>query len=146
MKQVVNKLMDQLDHDSNYYFYHETSTGCGQRICEEGLFLSGFNILDVQNLLFTTAAPLTEDITTNETQFLDFLTNERQFSGIRKVTEMIILGIPKDTIDFVVEPNGNNYVVDSQYVLGYVDLRREELNLNPTYFEYYDDLIFTKKY
>lgn len=154
MKQVVNKLKDQLDYENNYYFYHETSTGCSVSICEEGLFLSGFNILDVENLLYTTAAPLTEDITSDEKQFLDFLLSERQLSGMRRVTEMVILGFPKDNLDFVVEPSNNNYqdndsnnyIVNSQYVLGYIDLEKEELNLNTNYFEYYDDYMYSKKY
>lgn len=154
MKQVVNMLKEQLDYENNYYFYHETSTGCGASICEDGLFLSGFNIINADNLLYTTAAPLTEDITKDEEQFVDFLLSEKQFSGIRQVTEIVVLGFPKDNLDFIVEPtninfkneNTNNYVVNSQYVLGYVDLRREELNLNPEYFEYYDDLTFSKKY
>lgn len=150
MEKVVEKLKERLDYESNYYFYHETNNGCGESICEEGLHLTGYNILDVENLLYTTAAPLNEEITNDESQFTEFLLRERQTHGLRQVTEMVILGIPKDSLEFAVEQTYNsyrtditdNYVVSPQYVLGYIDLVNEELNLNENYFDYYDDYTY----
>ena len=64
---------------------------------------------------------------------------------------MVILGIPKDELDTVIQPYNNeiddscdidgyslpaNYIIDSRYVLGYVDLINEELILNENYFDY----------
>lgn len=150
MENVVNKVKDFLDYENNYYFYHETDNGYGENICEEGLYLSGNNILGVKNLLYTTTAPLSEDITSNETEFIDFLSREKQTNGLRKVTEMVILGIPKDDIDFAVDRLDNgyqpdsvtNYIIRPQYVLGYIDLENEDLIINENYFDYYDDYTY----
>jgi len=150
MDNVVNKLKDKLDDENNYYFYHETDIGCGKSICEDGLYLSGDNILGVKNLLYTTATPLNEEITCNNEEFANFLSREKQTNGIRNVTEMVILGIPKEDLFFAVEENNafyqtdstHNYVVNPQYVLGYIDLSNEELIFNENYFDYDETLSY----
>lgn len=151
MEDVVEILKENLDYENNYYFYHATGSNIGQNICEEGLLLTGHNILDVDNLLFTTAAPLSTEITDNPENFADFLFGEAKTIGFRKVTDLVILGIPKDELDTVIQPYNNeiddscdvdgyklpaNYIIDPAYVLGYVDLINEELILNENYFDY----------
>lgn len=149
MIDVVKQLNDVLDFEKNLYFCHETSYGRAEKACEEGFLLSGNNILDVENLLFTTTTPLSKDLASNQEEFASFLEGELTTNPIRPITEMVILGIPKDKISEAVEPyyggssidteNGTNYIVSPDYVLGYIDLQNQELVLNEAY-NYENDL------
>ena len=149
MENVVQTLIDNLDYDSNYYFYHETSDGKGLDICNEGLLLTGENILDVKNVLFTTAAPLTKEMTYDSDELVTFFRTEKQENANRPVNEIVIIGIPKEDIEFAASPLEDyssdtedinaNYIVDSSYILGYIDLDHEELITNENYFDYNDN-------
>ena len=98
----LSDFLDCLDFDEFDYFYHETSRGNGERIMEEGLLVDGTNILGTNNILYTTASPLTSDMV--------------------------------DSFD------GTYYegIVDSSFVLGYVDLVTKKFSLNENY-EYADE-------
>lgn len=143
MKDVVEQLKDVFDFEKNLYFCHETSYGRAEKACEEGFLLSGNNILDVENLLFTTTTPLSKELADDEEKFTTFLEGELNLNPIRPITEMVILGIPKDKISDAVEPyygdssidteNGTNYIVSPDYVLGYINLKDQELILNESY-------------
>lgn len=143
MENVVTNLKKNLDYDNNYYFYHETGTGIGEQICNEGLYLTGENILEVKNLLLTTASPITKELTDDNKSFTDFLRLEKQITPNREVTEMVIIGVPKENMEFAVDPIsfdnhpdlGAKYILDPSYILGYVDLVNEELIKNENYFD-----------
>lgn len=153
MENVVEDLKNCLDYENNYYFYHETSNGKGLDICNDGLLLTGENILGVKNVLFTTASPLTEETTHYDDEFVDFLRNEKQTNPNRFVNEMVIIGIPKGDIEFALTPidsnkienddiYGANYIVDSSYILGYIDLENESLFKNENYFDYNENFLY----
>ncbi len=110
MEDVVQVLKDNLDHENNYYFYHETGNGKGFDICNDGLLLTGENILGVKNVLFTTASPLTEEITDDNQTLCNFFRTEKQSNPNRQVSEIVIIGIPKDDIEFAITPLGTNKI------------------------------------
>lgn len=153
MEDVVQVLKDNLDYENNYYFYHETGDGKGFDICNDGLLLTGENILGVKNVLFTTASPLTEEITDSNDAFVNFFRTEKQSNPNRQVSEIVIIGIPKDDMGFAITPLKHNqienddiydanYIVDSSYILGCIDLENEELVRNENYFDYNDDYLY----
>lgn len=153
MENVIQSLKENLDYENNYYFYHETSNGKGLDICNEGLLLTGENILGVKNVLFTTASPLTEEITNYDDELISFLRSEKQTNPNRSVNEMVIIGIPKEDMDFAltpIQPNetenndiyGANFIVDTSYILGCIDLTNEELIKNENYFDYNDNYTY----
>lgn len=137
----MKEFCDSLDYDNNYYFYHETSDNKAKSICEQGLLLSGYNIVKARNLLLTTALPLPKEIACDEAAFSDFLEDEISPSDIRPITEMVIIAVPKEDIDYVVIKNENNYyhsdvdspnyMVQPQYILGYFDLETKNFTPNP---------------
>lgn len=148
MEEVVETLRNNLDYENNYYFYHETSYGNGRDICEEGLLVNGTNIVDAPHLLLTTSVQLTSDMTDDD-NFAEFLKDETCQNNIRNISEVVILGIPKEDINFALQPLSNksekeygleaNYILNSKYILGYVDLVNEEITLNENYFDYLED-------
>ena len=137
----MKEFCDSLDYDNNYYFYHETSDDKARSICEQGLLLSGYNIINAKNLLLTTSLPLPKEIATDVDNLNNFLEGERSSSGIRPITKMVIIAVPKEDIDYVVIENENNYyhndvdspnyMVEPQYILGYFDLENMDFISNP---------------
>lgn len=136
-----------LDFDNFNYLYHETSRGTGERIMEEGLLVNGNNILNVDNILFTTTLPLTKDMVSNPDEFSLFLTQEKSTGSLfRDVSEMVIIASPKDYDNKIVSPynayaDDENYyqgIVESNFILGVINL--EDLTFTPNLeCEYYDD-------
>ena len=53
----VTDLLKMLDFEEFDYFYHETGDGVGEEIMEEGLLVEGTNILDTNNIAYTTISP-----------------------------------------------------------------------------------------
>ena len=139
----LSDFLDCLDFDEFDYFYHETSRGNGERIMEEGLLVDGTNILGTNNILYTTASPLTSDMVDSFEEFID--TEKSNGEASRDVSEMVILGATKDYSKRLVRKfddyvDGTYYegIVDSSFVLGYVDLVTKKFSLNENY-EYADE-------
>ncbi len=139
MKKGIEEFSNSLNYENNYYFYHETSNSA-DAICERGLLLSGHNILGVNNLLYTTASPLDEKIATDPEELTQFISSELRLSKVRPVDEMVIIGIPKDDFDYIIEPNDGtssydadvaHFRVDPAYVIGYFDLESQDFIINP---------------
>lgn len=131
----MNDLQETIDGiinlDEARYFYHLTSKD-GEEIMEEGLFVANPDW---------------------EQSFLEF--NEEELSDIngliddnsskfRNNNTMIIVGVYKDAIGDLIRPLGNdekyfidfegvglpNYIVDSRFIVGYIDLKTREIFLN----------------
>ena len=132
-------LNQYLDFEENDYLYHETSRGNGERIMEEGLLVDGTNILDTNNILFTTTLPLTKEMTSDPEEFSSFLTQEKSISKLRDVSEMVIICSPKDYDYQIVSPyndydsSGNYYqgIVEPQFIMGVINLRDLTFTPNP---------------
>ena len=132
-------LNEFLDFEENDYLYHETSRGNGQRIMEEGLLVDGTNILNTNNILFTTTLPLTKEMTSDPEEFSSFLTQEKSVSKLRDVSEMVIICSPKDYDYQIVSPyndydsSGNYYdgIVEPQFIMGVINLRDLTFTPNP---------------
>ena len=144
----ISELIEKLDFDEFDYFYHETSRGNSIDIMEEGLLVDGTNILDTDNILFTTTLPLTKDLVSDAETFKTFLDEEKSIGGIRDVSEMVILGAPKDYEQRLVSKyddykDGSYYegIVESHLVLGYIDLVSKRFTVNENY-EYSDSLLY----
>ncbi len=143
-----------LDFDNFNYLYHETSRGTGKRIMEEGLLVNGNNILNVDNILFTTTLPLTKDMISNPDEFSTFLTQEKSTGSLfRDVSEMVIIASPKEYDNNIVSPynayaDDENYyqgIVEPNFILGVINL--EDLTFTPNLeCEYYDDFYDTESY
>lgn len=143
-----------LDFDNFNYLYHETSRGTGERIIEKGLLINGNNILNVDNILFTTTIPLTKDMVNDPEEFSSFLKQEKSTGSLfRDVSEMVIIVSPKDYDNNIVSPfnayaDDENYyqgVVEPNFILGVINL--EDLTFTPNLeCEYYDDFYDIESY
>lgn len=142
-----------LDFDSFDYLYHETSRGNGQPIMEQGLLVDGTNILQTNNILFTTTLPLTKEMVSDDHEFTSFLTQEKSVSKLRDVSEMVILCSPKEYDYQIVSPYndydhaGNYYegIIEPSFILGVIDLKDLTFTSNPEC-EYLDDFIDEDSY
>ena len=121
---------------------------------EEVLFVNGNNILDVDNILFTTTLPLTKEMTKNPEEFSSFLQQEKSTGSLfRDVSEMVIIASPKEYDNQIVSPY-NNYaddenfyqgIVEPSFILGVISL--EDLTFTPNLeCEYYDDFYDTESF
>jgi hypothetical protein len=124
-----NNFKNAFDFKNNSYFYHITSEDLGDTIIEEGLLVDGTNILDVNNIIFTTAIPITPDMIDNIEDILDEELHEDDFRG---TSIMIILGCDKDSVDNIVntdgyEKDGKHFegIVYPNSVMGYFNLEHE---------------------
>ena len=78
----------------NRYFYHITGEDRAEAVLEEGLLVDGTNILDVDNILFTTAIEITPDMLSTFEE--DILDEELHEDTLRGLSQMIIIGCSKD--------------------------------------------------
>lgn len=148
----VTDLLKLLNYEEYDYFYHETGTGVGEQIIEEGLLVDGNNIIGTKNIAFTTIACLTPDLTETPEKFVSFLQNEKSDSAIREVTEMVILSSPKEIEGKIARPYGNYHdgtqyeeIIDSNFVMGVINLNNLTFRMNEE-FEYADDLLASDDY
>ena len=137
MNEELQNLINNLDFDEYHYFYHQTDRGNGQSIIEEGLLVDGTNILDVDNILFTTAIELKPNDVESMEAFLDFLADHQFETDLRNTLEMVIMVAPKEYNKDIVEPlnefiNGNYYkgIIRQEHILGYIDLPNQTLTVN----------------
>lgn len=145
----IKDFIDTLNFDEYDYFYHETSKNNGKKICEEGLLVDGTNILNTNNILFTTASPLTKDFVEDPNNFIKFLEQEKTHSTIRDVSEMVIICAPKEYEKQIIneyqdyDENGNYYkgIIENNFIAGFIDLNNLEFHENPD-FEFSDDYGF----
>ncbi|MDD2505255.1 MAG: hypothetical protein PHF21_03145 [Bacilli bacterium] len=116
------------------YYYHVTEKDMYEIIFNEGLIMQ-------EKELFTKMIPIDEEIINDP---LHFVTDEKN-RGINITTGSIILiGILKEELDYAVRKNIKNskhwneetlpeYVLDSQYIIGSIDIDNLELTLNENY-------------
>lgn len=142
----VTDFIKMLNFDEFDYFYHETGAGVGEEIMEEGLLVDGTNILETNNIAYTTISPLTPDLVITPRDFVNFLATERSSSPTREVAEMVILSADKEVLGNLVEPydeihDGQHYggIIRNHHVMGVIDLDTLEFNFNEN-FEYASDV------
>lgn len=122
-------LKDLLDLDEYDYFYHMTSEENAESICEEGLLVNGTNILDTNNIIYTTAIPIDADVLE---EFDYILEDEMGNTNERPTDACVIIGAPKSYNKEVVENfndyhNGEYYegIVYNSMIMGYFDMKKE---------------------
>lgn len=144
----IETFLGSLNLEENDYFYHITGRGNGERIVEEGLLVDGTNILDTDNILYTTTISITPDMVSNSEGFeRELLDMEISNKGIRDCSEMVIIGAPKEMQKQIVSHFGEdidgNYfegIIQPQYIMGYFNLEHE---FTPNgEFEYGTDLFY----
>ena len=125
----IEDLKKCFDFKENRYFYHITGNDLAEEVIEEGLLVDGTNILGVDNILFTTAIEITPDMLDEFEQLLD---DELKEDNLRGVSQMVIMGCPKDEVDFIVDKteqhvDGEVYegIIHPNYIMGYVNLEHE---------------------
>ena len=122
----VDDVKNFFDFEENAYFYHITGDDLGDTIIEEGLLVEGTNILDVKNIMFTTAVPITPDMVERLEEILE---EELKEDYVRGTSQMVILGCNKNNVDSIVQKmeivkDGVHYdgIVHPNNVMGYFDL------------------------
>lgn len=118
-------LKEIFDFDSNRYFYHITSKGIGSKIIDKGLLLE-------EPALNTTTIEITPDMMNEIGKYIE---DEYMPSSVMKREEMVILGIPIDEVDYVIEKSYDYlpYIISNKYVLGFIDLKTLQLYENREY-------------
>lgn len=122
---LENILNEEFDFDSNRYFYHITQKGNGRKISEDGLFLE-------EPRLKSTTIEITPDMMIGIGKYIE---SEYVPNSVMKREEMVLLGIPYDMVGYVIKESGEDlpYVIENEYVLGYIDLETLEYIVNPEY-------------
>ena len=122
-------LKDLVDLNEYDYFYHMTSEENAENICEEGLLVNGNNILGTNNIIYTTAVPIDDEVLK---EFDYILEDEMGNTEARPTDACVIIGAPKEYNREVVENyddyyNGDYYegIVNNSMIMGYFDLRKE---------------------
>lgn len=133
----IETFLKFLDFDKNIYFYHQTNLGNGESIIENGLRVKGENILDVDNILYTTAIELRSTDVEDLTEFLDFIEEANFSTPFRNTLEMVILVSPKEYGDEIVDHygeliNGEYYegLVQPENILAYINVLTKEVRIN----------------
>lgn len=127
---AVNVDLKQLvDLDHYDYFYHMTSEENAENICDEGLLVNGNNILNTNNVIYTTAVPIDDELLK---EFDYILEDEMGKTEVRSTDACVIIGAPKEYNREIVEDyddyhNGDYYegIVNNSMIMGYFDLRKE---------------------
>lgn len=126
---TIEDLKKSFDFRENRYFYHITGEDRAELVVEEGLLVDGTNIIDTNNILFTTSIEITPDMARDFETILD---EELREDTLRGLSQMVIIGCPKDDVDFLVDET--EQYVDGQYyqgiihttnIMGYVNLDHE---------------------
>ena len=127
----MEELIQSLDLGEMNYYYHITSHGLGDDILENGLYLENKD-------LSSTTVKLSNDILEN---FENYCKDE-YVDNLVKRQEMVIIGVPKDEEDYLVEKayipkkiddRVLNYFINSENILGYIDLETLEVIYNLDY-------------
>lgn len=132
MEELQNKIEALTSNKEARYFYHFTSVS-GDKILEEGLIVA--NPLWEQSFL---------EFTEEEIQNIASVIEDNKSTNTKENNFMIIAGIYKDCIDNFIrklqlgeitvvdfEGVGNpDYIVDSNHLMGYIDLETLELTIN----------------
>ena len=152
---TVNDFINLLDFEENDYFYHITGNGKSSSILEEGLLVNGTNIIDTNNILYTTCTPLNpEDIVDEDTFNNDLLDSEIGNNRFRDTNEMVIIGVPKykdkKIVDeFMQDIDGVFYegIIYNSYIMGYFNNEHEftpneEFEYGPD--DFYEEHNFSK--
>ena len=136
----LDNIQDIFDFDNFDYFYHETSKGDAQTIMQQGLLVDGTNIIDTNNILFTTASPITEEMVTSSQQFIDYIQSEASPNNIRDVSAMVILAADKENNGQIVDGFGQSVngvfyqgIIYPEHVVGYLDMCELEFHPNENY-------------
>ena len=127
----MEELIESLDLGEMNYYYHITSCGLGDDILENGLYLENKD-------LSSTTIKLSNDILEN---FENYCKGE-YIDNLVKRQEMVIIGVPKDEEDYlvekayipkVIENQRLNYFIKSENILGYINLKTLEVIYNLDY-------------
>lgn len=148
----LENIKELFDFESFDYFYHETEEGNGERIMEEGLLVDGTNIIDTNNILFTTTVPITPDMVESSQAFIDYINSEVGSNTLRDVSEMVIICTEKGNARHLVDEfnqtiNEHFYegIIYPNYIMGYIDMHDMEFHPNEKY-EFAEEIVADDSY
>ena len=130
----MEELIESLDLEEFSYYYHITGRGYGDDIIEKGLYME-------ENDLRTTTIPLPDEMIEN---IEEYCLSEYK-NDIVKREEMVLIGCPKGDESNLVHDIGYdnwignqqlNYIIRSENILGYIDLKTLEVTYNPEYIDF----------
>ena len=114
------------DLKENDYFYHMTGKDNAERIMDEGLLVNGNNILDTDNILFTTSVPIDEELLED---FDSILQDEMGHTYGRDTDACVIIGAPKMYDKQIVKEYNADFegefyegIIDYNMIMGFFDL------------------------
>ena len=127
----MEQLIENLDLEEMNYYYHITSKGYSFDILENGLYLE-------KDDLRSTTIKIDVEMLEN---FENYCSREYA-DGLVKRQEMVIIGCLKGDEKFLVEKtdiphDGLNYLIRSENILGYIDLKTLEVIYNSEYIHNY---------
>ena len=145
MESDINTFLETLDFKNYDYFFHQTACGNGEHIIEEGLYVKGINILNTNNVLYTTTCPLLETDVASFEDFIDFLNDIYSSNIFRTIGELVIIGVPKHLKTYIVTKetnylNGEKFegIISNHVILGYIDILEQTFISNENYDYLYD--------
>lgn len=133
----IESFFNSLDFENNHYFYHVTEKGNGDSIIEKGLYVEGTNIINTNNLLFTTAIELKQEDLTDFQDFIDFLEENSFVSHFRDTTEIVFIASPKELdkkivlgCDQIIDDTYYRGIIPSEHIVGYINVTTKEITTN----------------
>ena len=128
MEMEAQDFFSNLDFDEMIYFYHITGKGNGKRIIENGLFMVDSKLSSTLNELKLTDLADVEDFIV-----------KRGNQVLNNNDEMVIVGCYKEDVEHLVKKIKNEFVIDSEYIVGYIEIDENNLFhtiiINPNYIE-----------
>lgn len=131
MKELQDKILLLTDNDETRFFYHFTSSEASD-ILEKGLIVASKRW--EESLL---------EFSNDEINNIESVLEDNKSTMIKQNNYMIIVGVPNERVnDFITSLNddfydnnwegvGNpDYIIDSNYIVGYIDLNNLELYIN----------------
>ena len=116
----LEELMNSLDFENNRYFYHVTGKGFADEILEEGLYIE-------DKRLDSTTIEIPKEMIEDPIKYCQ----DEYTDGLVKRQEMIIIGCEKGEENYLIMKSDISkwigdqkleYIIPSEYILGYIDL------------------------
>lgn len=131
MTELQDKLNILTEDKSNRYFYHFTPYNA-EKILEQGLIASSPHW---ENSFL--------EFTDEELKDIESVINDNKSIGVKQNNFIILVGVPHEKVQNFMEPldeeyynsdredfGEEKYIVNSNYIIGYIDLKDLELYIN----------------
>ncbi|MBQ7140338.1 MAG: hypothetical protein IJO32_02410 [Bacilli bacterium] len=137
--EFIYEFKNKVADEGMTYLYHVTDIRKCDSILENGLLMK-------EDKIYSTTIPINNEIISDP---IGFIEEELNNNSVRIKNGIIIIGCPKEELENLVEDNYNeieswnedfkaNYVIPSEYIIGYINMNSKEFVDNENY-AYFDD-------